>query len=157
MSVKLTRRTASLIMRRGINSVRIKPSAVEEAKKAITREDVKALIKGGNIYTIKEKHNISRYGKELKLKRAEGRKRGRGKKKGTRGARNPIEYPKRVRAQRRIIASLKADGTIGNDLYKSFYALVKGGTFQTKVSLLNHIKSKGVKIDDERFKKLKHL
>ncbi len=157
MSVKLTRRVASDIMKRGETSIRIKPSAMDDAKKAITREDVKDLIKKGSIYAIVEKHNASKYGKELKKKRAEGRKRGPGRKKGTKKARGTASHMKRMRSQRRILAALKTDNTIDNEQYKTFYALVKGGTFQTKATLLNYIRSKGVGINDERLEKLKHI
>lgn len=157
MSIKLTRRVASDIMRRGKRSIRIKPSALDDAKKAITRDDVKDMIKKGSIYAIVEKHNISKYGKELKKKRAEGRKRGPGKKKGTKKSRSTANHMKRMRSQRRILAALKSDKTIDNEQYKEFYALVKGGTFQTKATLLNHIKSKGVELSPERLEKLKHI
>jgi large subunit ribosomal protein L19e len=157
MSVKLTKRVASDIMKRGERSIRIKPNAIDDAKKAITRDDVKDLIKKGSIYAIVEKHNISKYGKSLKKKRAEGRKRGPGKKKGTRKTRSTANHMKRMRSQRRILAALKTDKTINNDQYKEFYALVKGGTFQTKATLLNHIKSKGVELSPERLEKLKHI
>lgn len=156
MSIKLTKRTASLIMHRGMSSVRIKPTAIEDATKAITREDVRALIKNGSIYAIKEKHNASRYGKELRIKRNAGRKRGKGKRKGTTKARTATGYVKKVRAQRRILEKLKSEKSITNEMYKELYALVKGGTFQTKASLLNHIRSKGLSIDDTTYNKLKH-
>jgi large subunit ribosomal protein L19e len=157
MSVKLTKRVAADIMKRGETSIRIKPSAIDDAKKAITRDDVKELIKSGSIYAMAEKHNVSRYGKSLKKKRAEGRKRGPGKKKGTRKTRSTANHMKRMRSQRRILAALKSDKTINNEQYKEFYALVKGGTFQTKLTLLNHIRSRGVEINDERLEKLKHI
>ena len=47
MSIKLSRRIAAEMMGRGISKVRIKPDRVEDAKKAITREDVSALIRAG--------------------------------------------------------------------------------------------------------------
>lgn len=156
MSIKLTKRIAAQVMRRGENAVKIKKDSVEDAKKAITRDDVRALISKGAIYATKEKHNESRYGSELHSKRQEGRARGPGRKKGTYRARTGVMYKKKVRAQRRIISMLKEQKIIDNELYKKFYALVKGGTFVTKVQLINHIKGTGVKIDDEMFNKLRH-
>jgi large subunit ribosomal protein L19e len=69
MSVKLTRRIAAELMERGESAVKIKPSAINDAKKAITREDVRGLIKNGSIYPVKLKHNISAHSKVLKEKR----------------------------------------------------------------------------------------
>ena len=76
MSIKLTKRIAAIVMDRGESSIRINPTALAEAKKAITREDVRVLIKNGSVYAIKEKKNLSLHGKELKKKRIAGRKRG---------------------------------------------------------------------------------
>jgi len=157
MSIKLTKRVASDLMKRGVSSIRIKNDAFADASKAITRDDVRALIKDGKIYALKPKHNISARGKLLNIKRSKGRRRGIGSRKGTRKARKGVEYKKLVRAQRRVIKSLKSEKLITNDVFKKFYALVKGGTFTSKVTLLNYIRSTGVQLDDEKFNKLRHI
>ena len=157
MSIKLTKRVAAIIMDRGENSIRINPTAIAEAKKAITREDVRALIKNGSVYAIKEKKNLSIHGKELRKKRIEGRKRGPGRRKGTKNARHNISYPKKIRGQRRILKNLKEDKIIDNVVFKKYYKLTKGGGFPTKISLINHIKDSGIKISDELTEKLKHI
>ena len=157
MSVKLTKRIASELLGRGMNSVRLKPEAVKEAEKALTRDDVRELIKSGCVFALKAKHNISQYGVELAKKRTQGRKRGQGKRRGTLKARGQLDYKKKIRAQRRVIASLKADKTIDNLMFKKLYLLVKGGTFPNKVTLLNRIRSEGVALDEEKFAKLRHM
>lgn len=158
MSINLTRRIAAELLNRGESAIRIKPTAVADAKKAITREDVRELIKTGNVYALKEKSNLSLYSKILREKRNKGRKRGRGRRKGTSKARGAtIAYEKKVRGQRRVLAALKKDNTITNVQYKRFYALVKGGNFMTKASLLGHIRAHGVSITDERHNQLKHM
>ncbi len=157
MTVRLTKRIAADLLERGVSSVRIKESATAEAEKAITREDVRALIKKGDIYALAEKRNVSTYGKLLKVKRSKGRSRGSGRKRGTIKARGSIEYKKKIRAQRRVLLALKGDKTINNELFKEFYRLVRGGTFQSKASLLGHIRGEGVGISDERYQKLKHM
>ena len=157
MSIKLTRRIAAQIMKRGESSVRIKPDFTADAKKAITREDVRAMIESGSVYVIKPKHNLSAYSKVLKKKRMQGRRRGPGRRKGTSKARGTLEYPKKVRGQRRVIKALKADGTIDNEQFRKYYALVKGGTFASKASLISHIRNDGVAIDDDKAAKLRHM
>jgi hypothetical protein len=37
------------------------------------------------------------------------------------------------------------------------YALINGGTFTSKVSLLGRIKSSGIEISDEKYEKLRHI
>ncbi len=157
MSIKLTKRIAAEVLVRGERSIRIKEGLEAEAAKAITREDVRVLVKNGTVYALPEKHNQSLYGKALKIKRFKGRRRGTGRKRGTTNARASIEYKKKVRGQRRVLASLKEDKTISNELYKQFYKLVRGGTFASKASLINHIKGHGVTISDERAEKLRHI
>ncbi|MDE1865648.1 MAG: 50S ribosomal protein L19e [Candidatus Micrarchaeota archaeon] len=157
MSIKLTRRIAAELMKRGESKVRIKPDKADDAKKAITREDVRALIANGSVYAIKEKHNLSLYSKELRVKRNKGRRRGPGRRKGSAKARQSIDYVKKIRGQRRVLAALKQEKSIDNEAFKRYYRLVKGGNFQTKGQLLSHLTTEGVKIDQQRLEKLRHM
>ncbi|MCL4383244.1 MAG: 50S ribosomal protein L19e [Candidatus Marsarchaeota archaeon] len=155
--MKLVKRIAKKITKKGINKIKFKPIAIEDIKKALTREDVKKLIKDGNIIIKKDKHNLSFHSKVLKYKRKQGRSRGPGRRKGTKNARGVISYMKKIRAQRRILKKLKNEKMINNELFKSFNKLVKGNIFATKISLLNHIKSNGVNLSDEKINELKHI
>ena len=157
MSVQLTKRIAADLLGRGVSSIKISGTAIEDAKKAITREDVRKLIKSGGVFAEKEKRNVSVYSKELAVKRAKGRRRGSGRRHGTQKARQSIEYKKKIRAQRRVLLALKADKSIDNIAFKKFYKLVRGNIFPSKATLLNHIKEKGVAISDEKFEKLRHI
>jgi large subunit ribosomal protein L19e len=157
MSVKLTRRIASELMKRGESKIRILPSKLEDAQKAITREDVRALIASGGVYAVKAKHNMSAYSKVLREKRNKGRRRGPGRRKGTANARMSLTYKKKIRGQRRVLGALKLDGTIDRPSFKKYYRLVKGGNFATKGSLLSHIAADGISITPERMEKLKHM
>ncbi|MDE1810972.1 MAG: 50S ribosomal protein L19e [Candidatus Micrarchaeota archaeon] len=157
MSIKLTRRIAAQVLNRGESSIRMTDAAVADAKKAITREDVRQLVKGGGVFAQKKKHNLSLYSKELNEKRTQGRKRGPGRRKGSRKARGGVDYKKKIRAQRRVITMLKAENAFDNETFKSLYRLVKGGNFQSKVSLLSHIKGRGIAITEEQFNKLRHI
>ncbi len=157
MSIKLTKRIASELTGRGVSAVRIKPDQLPEAKKAITREDVRTLIKNGSIYTIKEKHNISAYSKVLREKRNKGRRRGPGRRKGSQRARGILEYKKKIRGQRRVLKMLKEEKLIDNIKFKQYYALVKGGNFVSKATLLSRIMNDGLKIEEEKAKQLRHL
>lgn len=157
MSIQLTKRIASGILNRGRRSIRIKSDALDDASKAITREDVRSLISKGSVYALPKKHNLSTYSKILREKRNKGRMRGPGRRKGTAKARGGVDYKKRIRAQRRVLKKLKEEKIIDNQSFKSFYALVKGGNFASKASLLGHIKSKGVKIDDKKNEELVHI
>jgi large subunit ribosomal protein L19e len=156
MSIKFSKRAASGILKRGEGTIRIKSSALESADKAITKDDVRDLVKSGDIYALPMKKNMSLHGKLLRIKRAKGRRRGMGRRKGTLKSRNYPVYKQKIRGQRRVVKALKADKTIDNEYFKKIYLLVKGGTFANKVTLLNHIRSDGIQIPEEKFEKLRH-
>ncbi len=157
MSIELTRRIAARELGRGESKVRIKKDGLEDAVKAITADDVRAMIKSGKIYAVPEKHNVSFRSKAIRVKKMKGRKRGPGSRRGTTKARMSVDYKKRIRGQRRVLKILKRDKTIDNETFKRFYLLVKGGTFANKGSLINHIKSTGINLTDERAKELRHV
>lgn len=157
MSIKLTKRVATKLMKRGQSSIRIKPTAIDNANKAITADDVRDMIAKGEVYAIKEKKNISAYGKTRRTKRAKGRSRGKGRRKGTLKARGFVEYKKKVRAQRRVIKFLKEQNVVNGEAFKKYYRLVKGGTFHSKITLINRIKSDGVPLNDEMTEKLRKI
>lgn len=145
MSIKLTRRVAAELLGSGERAVRILPSALEEAKKAITRDDVRRLIKDGSVYKAKRA--------EHKTKK-EKRKKGTGKKKGTAKARQGRQWERRIRAQRRLLQRLKAMGKIDTKTFNKYYLLAKGNIFADKRSLLLHLSDEGVKVSDEELKQI---
>jgi large subunit ribosomal protein L19e len=157
MSIKLTRRVAARELGRGESKIRIKKDAVPDAEKAITADDVRAMVKDGKVYAVAEKHNISFRSKAVRLKKMKGRRRGPGSRRGTMKTRMSVDYKKRVRGQRRVLKILKSDKTIDNKTFKRFYLLVKGGTFANKGSLISHMKINGVGISDERASELRHV
>lgn len=157
MSISLTKRIAARELGRGESKVRIKTDAVADAKRALTADDVRAMIGSGKIYAIKEKSNMSFRAKVVRAKKAMGRRRGPGSRRGTVKARQSVDYKKRVRGQRRVLSALKSDRSIDNPTFKRFYRLVKGGSFASKGSLISHIRSTGIEISEERAKQLRHL
>ena len=156
MSIKLTRRIGAKELGRGQSKIRIKKDAVGDAEKALTSDDVRAMVKDGKVYAVPEKHNVSFRSKAVRLKKMKGRRRGQGSRRGTAKTRMSVDYKKRVRGQRRVLKALKTDKTIDNIIFKKFYLLVKGGTFASKGSLISRLKSNGVNLSDERVKELRH-
>ncbi len=157
MSVKLTRRIAARIMKRGETKILIKKDAVADAQKAITADDVRDMIKSGKIYSRKEKRNISLRSSIISMKKAQGRRRGAGRRKGSAKTRSSVDYKKSIRGQRRVLKKLKAEKAINNQTYKKFYRLVKGGTFKSKGFLISQMQNNGVSINEERAKQLRHI
>ncbi|MGC8710102.1 MAG: 50S ribosomal protein L19e [Candidatus Micrarchaeia archaeon] len=149
MSLKFAKRVAAEMLNRGESSIRINPNAIEDVKKALTREDVRKLVKEGSVFALKAKHNVSMNSKVLKKKRSEGRRRGIGRRRGSRKARGGISWEKKVRGQRAMLKELKRMGKLDSASFNRFYMLVKGNSFHDKSSLLLHLKDEGISISDE--------
>ncbi|MDE1860908.1 MAG: 50S ribosomal protein L19e [Candidatus Micrarchaeota archaeon] len=152
MSIRFAKRAASQIMNRGLNSIRIKGEALADAEKALTKDDIRALVKKGSIYAIEAKHNLSINSKLLKKARAAGRKRGIGRRRGTEKARTGRKWEKKVRSQRRLLKELKLAKKIDTKTFNTFYRLIKGNAYATKAQMLLHLKEHGLSLQDSELK-----
>ena len=135
---------AAQILKCGENRVFIDPYLIEEVKLAITRNDIRNLIKEGIIQK-KYKKGISKYRKNLNHERKKkGRGRGLGKRKGPKGARTPKKkaWMKRIRPQRRLLKKLRDRKQITTTNYRKLYKNAKGGMFASVAQLNRHIKEK---------------
>ncbi len=154
MGLNFAKRTAARLLNRGASAVKINPNAVDEAKKAITRDDIRKMIKDKSIYATQAKKNKSVNAKILKMKRDEGRRRGPGKRKGTRKARGGMSWEKKVRSQRLLLKELKDLDRMDNALFNKFYGLINGNSFPDKASLLRKLAESGVKVSAEEMAKI---
>ncbi len=152
MSIRTVRRMAADILKCGENRIWMDPNAIEEIKKAITREDVRMLIRRKLIKKIKIKEGLNP-GKEYRRKQKEkGRRRGHGSRKGAKGARSgdKTEWLIRIRSQRKLLKELKQKGEITPSVYRKVYRLVKGGMFRSKKHLLTYLQeNEMLKVQEE--------
>jgi len=148
MSIKFTKRVASEILGRGIGALKINPNSMEDIKKAITRDDVRKLIKEGSIIAIKTKSEM--YPKPKKEKR----KKGIGKRKGKANARRGRTWERKIRSQRLLLEKLKEMKKLDNATYRRYYLLAKGGAFPDKRSLLLHLGDDGINVTEEELKRI---
>ncbi len=135
---------AAEILKCGENRVYFDPYLIEDISLAITREDVRNLIKQ-RVIKKKYKTGISKRRKNVRHeKKKKGRGRGLGKRKGKKYARTPKKraWIKRIRPQRRELKKLRDRKLITAAIYRKLYRNAKGGMF-TSVSQLNrYIKEK---------------
>jgi len=123
----------------GVGKKRIQIVNEERAAEAITREDIRDLVKEGAI-TIKKKVGVSRgRARALLEKKKKGKRKGYGKRKGTRKARSrgKEDWTLKVRAQRRRLKLLKVKLP---HLYRKTYRMVKAGYFKSVKHLETHLK-----------------
>jgi len=141
MTQATIRRLASSVLGVGESKIWFDPSAKDKISEALTRDDVRALIKEEKIKA-KPTRGVCR---ARAKKRQEGKKKvrhsGAGSKKGTKKARsNPKElWIAKVRLQRKIIATLVGQGDLEKSNYRSLYLKVKGNSFRGKKNLFNYL------------------
>jgi len=138
MNLSTQRRLASDVLKVGKNRVYFDPSRLEDIKEALTKEDIRRLVKDRLIQKRPEIGNSkSRFRKLLKQKR-KGRRQGEGSRKGKNTARlsNKRKWIILVRSQRNLIKELRDKNIITRKIYRTLYRKIKGGFFRSR----RHIK-----------------
>ncbi|HLC36005.1 MAG TPA: 50S ribosomal protein L19e [archaeon] len=137
-------RMAAQIFDVGENKIWIDPEKVKQASEAMTKEDIRALIKERVIKKIPETSQSRGRINKMKEKRKKGRKKGKGKRKGTKKSR--ISKKGRhmiiVRAQRKKLSELrKSNPELFKKVnYQNVYKRVKQGFFKGKKYLEAYLK-----------------
>lgn len=134
MNPKIQKKLAGKIARRSPKRVRLDPARMDEIKEAITRADVKTLIKNGAIRLVNDKGVSRGRAKQIKAQKSKGRKRGQGSRKGKENARfnTKKKWMNKVRLQRTFLKELKDRKLIVQEVYKDLYNKSKGGFFRSK-------------------------
>ncbi len=140
---KLVKRLAADLLKVGTSRVRIDPSATEKVETAITREDVRRLIKEGLVYEAPPSTPSRGRWRIVREQRKRGRRRGPGSRKGPRVDEKRL-WIARVRAQRRFLKTLRLKGVISAADYRRLRGLVKGGMFSSVRHLKMYLEEHGL-------------
>jgi len=145
MDVRFQRRLAAELLKCGVERVWLDPNGLDEIKEAVTREDVRMLIKRGLIRKMQKKGVSRARANYIHAQKEKGRRKGSGSRKGRKYARYPrkTRWMKNIRSIRRTLRDLRDSGAIDRHTYRRFYMLAKGGTFKNKNHLLMHMKAEG--------------
>lgn len=138
MDLSLQKRLASEILGVGEDRIWIDPKKLSDVSKAITKEDIRNLIKEGFI-RVKDVEGRSRVRARLIHKqKKKGRRRGEGSRKGKRSARMDEKkvWINNIRAIRRLLRILKSKNVIDKHLYRRLYIMSKSGIIRTKRQVL---------------------
>jgi len=128
MKEEKAKQIASQILNSGVSRIKILPNAIEDVKKALTRNDIRKLIENKKIIAITKKQKMKKERKKKSVR------------KGTAKARRSVRWEDKVRAQRRLLKKLKEEKKISNQNFKKVYKLIKSGNFASKSSLLTFLK-----------------
>lgn len=136
--MKTQKKLAAKIAKRSKKKVKLDESRLEEIKEAITRADIRSLLKDKAI-KVEQKKGVSRArARKHKKQKVRGRKKGHGSRKGRANARlsGKQKWMNRIRLQRKFLKELKDNKKITQEIYKEIYRKAKGGFFRSK----RHIK-----------------
>jgi len=156
MDLKSQKRIAAEILKCGASRVRVK--AVKEVEEALTREDVRGLIKKGLITAVQKKGTGRAAAKKKLAQKKKGRQKGTGSRKGARGARlsSKQAWIRKIKSLRKLLRELRDSGRIERDVYRRVFGMAKGGFFRNKNHLFYYLKEHELlKTVKSREKKLK--
>ncbi len=137
MNVLPQKKIAAKILKCGRSRVWIDPASTAKVKKAITRRDIRNLIKGGIIKKLPKKE---------RQRRLEKSRKGIGSRKGSLAAKigKKTLWIRAVRSQRRMLKEMKLSELIEPRTYRKVYRMVKGGVFRNKQHMLSYLKEHGL-------------
>lgn len=141
MNLTNQRRLAASLLEVGVNRVWINPEKIEDVEGAITRDEIRKLIREGTIKALSENGTSRGRARVLAQKKRTGRRIGSGTKKGKAFAEvsEKTRWMNRIRALRRKLTELRDQRVITVGTYRSLYMKAKGGEFRSLAELDRHI------------------
>jgi large subunit ribosomal protein L19e len=141
MNLTNQRRLAASLLEVGVNRIWIDPEKIEDVEGAITRGEVRKLIREGVIKALPEKSTSRGRARVLAQKKRTGRRIGMGTKKGKKFSEvsEKTRWMNRIRALRRKLTELRDQRIITVSTYRSLYMKAKGGEFRSLAELERHI------------------
>ncbi len=140
MNLRLQKRLAAKVANVGLARVIIQPTRVGDVKEAITKADIKALIRDGAIVVMPEKRPSGLRARLRHKQQKKGKQRGQGTRRGTLKARLGHVWPQKIRAMRALLQNFKAKGEITNKIYRDLYGKTKGGFFRDRGHITFYVK-----------------
>lgn len=130
----IQRRLAADILKCSPRRIKFDENSLDEIKQAITKVDVRSLIKQGVIRREPITGQSNARLKTRKKQEAKGRRRGAGSRKGRATARMPGKdaWMSRIRTQRDLIFRLREREVISDETFRMLYRRTKGGFFRSE-------------------------
>ena len=137
------RRLASQVMKVGQNRVWIDPQRIDDVESAITREEIRKLVREKVIATLPQQGVSRGRAKTIQAKKRKGRRKGPGSKSGA--ARATISkkdaWMIKIRSLRRRLRELKASRIITESNYRELYMIAGSGRFTSIADMERFMKS----------------
>jgi len=127
----------------GLDRVILDPLRYEDIKEALTKEDVRALIKQGAIKILPVKRPSRHRARARHKQQKKGKQLGHGTRRGSKFARNPRkqQWMIKIRKIRATLSDLKEKNLLDPKVYRDLYLKAKGGFFRDRGHLMFYIES----------------
>ncbi|MCD6263988.1 50S ribosomal protein L19e [Candidatus Bathyarchaeota archaeon] len=147
MNLRSKKRLAASILKVGVSRVWIDPEYLEDVEAAITRDDIRRLIREGIIRRLPSESQSRARARLLAAKKKKGLRRGPGSRKGSKHATvgRKERWMNRIRALRRRLRILRERRVITTRTYRMLYLKAKGGAFQSLADLERYIRTHGLR------------
>ncbi|MBI1972557.1 50S ribosomal protein L19e [Candidatus Woesearchaeota archaeon] len=138
MKLGSQRRLAAQLLKCGAQKIWFDPVRLQEIKEAITKNDLRRLIKDLAVQKRPEQGIARGRARHREQQKRKGRQQGPGAREGSMFARVPAKrrWINKIRVQRSFLKELKAKKIIGTTTFHSLYQKAKGGFFRSR----RHIK-----------------
>jgi large subunit ribosomal protein L19e len=137
------RRLAAQILKVGQNRVWINPERIDDVEGAITREEIKKLIREKTIASLPDKGVSRSRAKTVREKKRIGRRKGAGSRTGAGHAKisKKEAWMSKIRSLRKKLRELKASRVITETTYRKLYAIAGSGKFGSVAELERYLKA----------------
>ncbi len=152
MDLRSQRTIASKLLKCGERRVWLDPARSADISEAITKEDVRRLIKDGVISSFPKSGISSLRKKKIAEQKKKGRRRGTGSVKGKKGTRNPrkTQWMKTIRSIRKLLRDLKEKESVDGSTYRDVYMKSKAGYFRSKAHVLIYLERNNLLKEKEK-------
>ena len=123
MKLDLQKRLAARIFKSSKNRVRFETDVLDEIKEGLTKSDMRGMINRG-LVSLNPKKGISRVrARKRAEQKAKGLRKGPGKRKGTKNARQPDKetWMNKIRLQRQFLKELYDKKYLSTAIYRNLY------------------------------------
>ncbi len=146
MNLKTKKELAAHTLKVSPKRVFLNPERLDEIKDALTRADIKALVKDKAIIKKQKKSKSSGRTKKLKQQKSKGKRKGQGSRRGRKTARSKKKetWMNKVRLQRDYIRQLKEKKLLDNKQFRMLYLKIKSGFFRSKAHLKIYLQDLGI-------------
>ena len=143
MNLSNQKKLAAKVAKVGVNRISLDVTRIDDLKEAITKADIRSLIKTGAIRVTQTKRPAGHRAIARHLQRKKGRQRGHGQRKGTDTARTPRkeQWVRRIRLLRDVLRSYRDGNKMEMKTFADLKQKAKGGFFRSKNHMLFYIKS----------------